>query len=72
MKIEKTSYIEVYNVETDKYNVAIQYQQYLNILFSDWEILSIQDKNGLEVELAKDELEELKDGIIKKICEAEN
>ena len=72
MKVEKSSYIEIYNVETDDYNIAIQYQQYFNILFAEWEIISIQDKNGLDVELLKDDIEELKDGIVKIIVESEN
>ena len=55
MKIEKSSYSEIYNVETEKYDIAIQYHEYFNILYAEWEILSVQDKNGLEVKLTKEE-----------------
>lgn len=71
MKIEKSSYIEIYNVGTDKYDVVIQYQQYFNILFSEWQIVSIQDKNGLEVELNEEKKEVFLDDLVKKITESE-
>ena len=67
MKIEKSSYTEIYNVETEKYNIAIQYHEDLNIGYSEWEILSLQDKNGLEVKLSKGDENELKDCIVEKI-----
>ena len=44
MKIEKSSYAEIYNVETEKYDTTIQYHEYFNILYAEWEILSVQDK----------------------------
>jgi len=71
MKIEKSSYTEIYNVETEKYNISIQYHEYFNILYAEWEILSIQDKEGLEVKLTKEEENELKDCIVEKIMESE-
>ena len=70
MKIEKTSYAEIYNVETEKYNIAIQYHEYFNILYAEWEILSVQDKDGLDVKLTKEEENKLKETIIKKIMES--
>ena len=72
MKIEKSSYAEIYNVETEKYYIAIQYQEDFNVGYSEWEILSVQDKNGLEVELLKGEENKLKDCIVEKIMESEN
>jgi len=71
MKIEKSSYAEIYNVETEKYDVAIQYKEYFNFGYSEWEILSLQDKDGLEVMLLKEEENELKGCIIGKIMELE-
>ena len=71
MKIEKSSYIEIYNIETEKYNIAIQYQEYFNILYAEWEILSVQDKNGLEVKLTQEEENKLKNCIVEKIMESE-
>lgn len=71
MKIEKSSYSEIYNVETEKYDIAIQYKEYFNLCYSEWEILCIQDKNGLEVILSKEEENELKEGIAGKIMESE-
>ena len=70
MKIEKSSYTEIYNVETEKYDIAIQYHENLNIGYSEWEILSVLDKSGLEVQLAKDDKNRLKDSIVWKIMEA--
>ena len=69
MKIEKSSYSEIYNVEMGKYDIAIQYHEDFNIGYSEWEILSVQDKNGLEVKLTKDEEKKLKDCILEKIME---
>lgn len=69
MKIEKTSYSEIYDVETEKYNIAIQYQEYFNILYGEWEILSVQDKDGLEVNLMKEDEDKLKDSIVGRIME---
>ena len=71
MKIEKSTYTIVYNVETDKYDVAIQYQENFNIGYSEWEILSIQDKDGLEVLLSKEDEKELKKNITANIIEFE-
>lgn len=70
MKIEKSSYTEIYNVETEKYDITIQYHESLNFGYSDWEILIIQDKEGLEVKLSKEEENLLKDSIAKKIMES--
>jgi len=72
MKIEKSSYSEIYNIETEKYDISIQYHEYFNILYAEWQILSVQDKNGLEVILSKEEENELKEGIVKKIMELDN
>jgi hypothetical protein len=55
MKIEKSRYTEIYNVETEKYDIAIQYHEDFNIGYSEWEILSVKDKNGLEVKLSNEE-----------------
>ena len=71
MKIEKSSYSEIYNVETEKYEIAIQYKEYFNLCYSEWEILSVQDKSGLEVILSKEEENEFKDCIVEKIMETE-
>ena len=71
MKIEKSCYTEIYNVETEKYNIAIQYHEYFNILYAEWEILSVQDKDGLEVKLTEEEESKLKESIVEKIMESE-
>ena len=63
------SYTEIYNVETEKYDIAIKYHEDFNIGYSEWVILSVQDKNGLEVKLTKDEEKKLKDCILEKIME---
>jgi len=67
MKIEKSSYSEIYNVETEKYDIAIKYYEYFNIGYSEWQILSVQDKDGLEVKLTKKEENNLKDSIVENI-----
>jgi len=71
MKIEKTSVLSYYIVETDEYHVALQYQENLNIGYSEWQILSVQDKGGLEVELSRTEEAELRENIVKSILEKE-
>lgn len=69
MKIKKSSLTETYYVQTDEYEIAIQYQEYFNLGYSEWEILSIQDKDGLEVKLSKDEEKDLKKIITANIIE---
>lgn len=70
MKIERSSYTETYNVGTEEYDIAIQYKEYFNFGYSEWEILSVQDKDGLEVKLSKEEENELKGCIVGKIMES--
>ena len=70
MKIEKSSYSEIYNVETEKYDIAIQYNEDFNIGYSEWQILSVHDKSGLEVELSKGEENRLKECIVEKIIKS--
>jgi hypothetical protein len=69
MKIEKSSLTEIYNVETEKYDIATKYYEDFDIGYSGWEILSVQDKDGLEVKLTKEEENKLKDSIVNKIME---
>jgi len=71
MKIEKSSYTEIYNVETEKYDIAIQYHEDFNLGYSEFQILSVQDKDGLEIELTKGEGKKLKDCIVEKIMKSE-
>ena len=72
MKIEKSSYSETYYVETDKYDIAIKYNEYFNLGYDEWELLSVQDKSGLEVKLSRQEERELEKNLIDNIIEFEN
>ena len=71
MKIEKTSMIEMYSVETGKYYVSLKYQEDFNNGWSEWQILYIENKDGLEVILSNDKKNELKKGIVEKISDME-
>lgn len=72
MKIEKSSLSEMYVVETEKYDIAIKYSEYFNLGYDEWELLSIQDKDGLEVKLSREKEKDLEKIIIDNIIEFEN
>ena len=71
MKIEKSSCSEIYAVETEKYDIAIKYNEYFNLGYGEWEILSVQDKDGLEAKLSREEEKDLEKSIIEKIINME-
>jgi len=54
MKIEKSSCSEIYVVENEVYDIVIQHQKNINLGYSEWQILCIENKDGLEVRLSKD------------------
>ena len=71
MKIEKSSLTETYNVDTAIYDIAIQYKEYYNFGYSEWRILSVQDKDGLEVILSNEDESVLEKCIVGEIMEGE-
>ena len=71
MKIEKSSYSEIYVVETEDYDIAIKYSEYLNLGYGEWELLSVQNKDGLEATLLKEEKKGLEKRVADSIIEYE-
>lgn len=68
MIIEKTALTEFYNIITNEYSVVIRYQEYLNLGYSDWEILAVEDlQNGFEANLSQNELDTMKNYFVKSI-----
>jgi len=71
MQIEKVSSSDVYGITIDDYQIAIQYHNESNVNYCEWNILSIQDKKGEEVDLPFRKEFNLKQKIIQKISELE-